>query len=338
MHLSQHAPVKRGFPRKLAVAVVFFGIMVVSGCVSLTDTTYNDLVPAYSGAKVRPERSILVRIFKQESELEVWKLGADGRYALQKPHPLCRWSGKLGPKKAEGDRQAPEGFYSVTRAQMNPNSKFHRSFNLGYPNPLEKSLGYTGDSLMVHGACSSSGCFAMTDEGVGEVYAEVEKAFALGQSDFQVQSYPFRMTAVQMARHRLDPNIAFWRNLKRGYDVFEVTRKEPDVAACGGRYVFDARRPDGQPIAPDAACPPLEVRVAPEVASRRAEDAKTLQALLSEGRGGTPMSYIDGGMHPTFRDMLKRLGKKELASQTSQTAVQISRPDALVSPPAASTR
>ncbi|BDA86206.1 hypothetical protein Sa4125_37480 [Aureimonas sp. SA4125] len=304
----------------------------------MTETTYKDLVPAYADVKVRPAGSILVRIFKEESELEVWKLGPDGRYALQKTHPLCRWSGKLGPKKRTGDRQAPEGFYRVAQGQMNPNSKFHRSFNLGYPNPLEKSLGYTGDSLMVHGACSSSGCFAMTDEGVGEVYAEAERAFALGQGDFQVQSFPFRMTTAQMARHRPDPNIAFWRNLKLGYDIFEVTRKEPDVAACGGRYVFDARSKDGLPIEPAAACPPMETRVDPAVVAKRTEDTRVLQALLSEGRGGTPMSYVDGGMHPSFRDMLKRLGTKELASKTSMTAVQVSRPDALIDDPAGAER
>ena len=330
MQRDHPARAARSVSRAAAFAAAVTGLLVVGGCVSMSESTYKDLFPAYSDVKVRPAGSILVRIFKEESELEVWTLGADGRYALQKTHPLCRWSGKLGPKKTAGDRQAPEGFYRVAQAQMNPNSRYHRSFNLNYPNPLERSLGYKGDSLMVHGACSSAGCFAMTDAGVGEVYAEAEKAFALGQGDFQVQAFPFRMTAEQMARHRADPNIAFWRNLKQGYDIFEVTRREPDVAACGGRYVFDSRRRDGQPIEPAAACPPLETRVAPEVAARRAEDAKTLQTLLSEGRGGTPMSYVDGGMHPSYRDMLKRLGAKELASQTSMTAVQISRPDALM--------
>ncbi|WP_279483870.1 murein L,D-transpeptidase [Aureimonas sp. SK2] len=325
--------------RKAALAVALFGLVSAGGCVSMTEETYKDLVPTpYAAEKARPQGSILVRIFKEESELEVWKLGEDGRYALHKTHPLCRWSGKLGPKKTNGDRQAPEGFYRVTRALMNPNSKYHRSFNLGYPNPLERSLGYTGDSLMVHGACSSSGCFAMTDEGVAEVYAEAEKAFSIGQGDFQVQSFPFRMTAEQMARHRSDPNIAFWRNLKLGYDVFEVTRREPDVAACGGRYVFDARRKDGQPINPAASCPPLETRVVPEVAAKRERDAATLQALLSSGGTGMPMAYVDGGMHPQFRDMLKRLGTKELAVKTSMTAVQVSRPDALVDDPAAAER
>jgi murein L,D-transpeptidase YafK len=114
---------------------------------------------------------ILMRSYKKESEIEVWKRGRDGRYALLKTYPMCRWSGQLGPKIREGDRQAPEGFYTITPAQMNPNSQLYLSFNLGYPNEYDRAHGRTGSHLMVHGSCSSQGCFAMTDEAISEVYA-----------------------------------------------------------------------------------------------------------------------------------------------------------------------
>ena len=307
--------------------------LALSGCVSATEDAYKGIAEIAS-VQQRPQGSVLVRIFKEESELEVWKLGADGRYALAKTFPLCRWSGKLGPKTKIGDRQAPEGFYRVTRSLMNPNSKYHRSFNLGFPNPLEASLGYTGDALMVHGACSSAGCFAMTDEGIGEVYAMADAALASGQTDFQVQSFPFRMTPAEMAKHRFDPNMAFWKNLKLGYDVFEATRREPKVDACGGRYVFDAEPAvPGATINPAAACPALKSRVDPQVANKRARDSVQLQALLESGKGGTASAYSDGGMHPRFRDMLQKLGADGLAQQTSGTAVQISRPDAALADP-----
>ncbi len=311
-------------------------LLSIGGCVSITEDAYTDLAPATLAVaeRTRPEGSILMRIFKEESELEVWRQGADGRYALHKTHPMCRWSGRLGPKTADGDRQAPEGFYQVTASLMNPNSKYHRSFNLGYPNQLERALGYTGDSLMVHGACSSAGCFAMTDNGVAEVYAEAQSAFRIGQSDFQVQSFPFRMTAEQMAKHQGDPNIEFWRNLKLGYDVFEVTRREPTVAACGGRYVFDARRVDGAAaLEPTAACPAMNTRVDPRVSAKRHDDERVVQKLLVEGRAEMAMAYVDGGMHPKFRSLLARLGAEELARETSSTAVQISRPDAALVDP-----
>src|SRR5246127_3973031 len=114
------------------------------------------------------EPPILGRLFKEESELEVWKQDTTGRFALLKTYPICRWSGELGPKIREGDRQAPEGFYPITPAQMNPTSAYYLSFNTGYPNAYDRSLGHTGSELMVHGDCSSRGCYAMTDEQIAE--------------------------------------------------------------------------------------------------------------------------------------------------------------------------
>jgi murein L,D-transpeptidase YafK len=183
---------------------------------------------------------ILIRSYKKESELEVWKRGSDGQYAHLKTYPICRWSGQLGPKMREGDRQAPEGFYNVNPAQMNPNSSFYLSFDTGYPNAYDRAHGRTGSHLMVHGSCSSRGCFAMTDEAIAEVFAIGREAFSGGQRNFQFQSYPFRMTAENMAKHRADPNIAFWRNLKEGSDLFEVAKEEPTVSVVGGRYAFNA--------------------------------------------------------------------------------------------------
>ncbi|GGD87495.1 hypothetical protein GCM10011390_02770 [Aureimonas endophytica] len=318
----------------MSVALVLLACL--GGCVSATEDVFETAKAAYTvkADKVRPEGSILVRIFKEESELELWRSGSDGRYALVKSFPMCRWSGKLGPKKATGDRQAPEGFYQVTAGLMNPNSKYHRSFNLGFPNPLEKSLGWSGDALMVHGACSSSGCYAMTDDGVSEIYAAAEKAFALGQSDFQVQAFPFRMTPQQMAKHASDPNISFWRNLKSGYDIFEVTRKEPEVSACAGRYVFDSRRKDGvASMDPRAACPALVAEVAPEVSERRKADLVAERETARTSVPSTAFAYSDGGMNPRFRDLLSRLGPQEMSRLTSRTSVPVSRPDAALADP-----
>ena len=177
---------------------------------------------------------ILIRSYKKEAELEVWKKGADGRYALLKSFPICRWSGQLGPKVREGDRQAPEGFYNITPAQMNPNSSFHLSFDTGFPNNFDRQLGRSGSFLMVHGACSSRGCFSMTDKQIEDIYALVREAHSGGQRTVQMQSFPFRMTAENLAKHRFDPHIAFWKQLKEGNDHFEVTRAEPKVNVCGG--------------------------------------------------------------------------------------------------------
>ena len=183
---------------------------------------------------------ILIRIFKEESELEVWKQQRDGKYALLKTYQICKWSGELGPKKVEGDRQAPEGFYTVTPAQMNPKSHYYLSFNIGYPNAYDRALGRTGSQpdgawrLLVVGLLLDDRRGCRRDLRAGA------RRLPRRPASFQIQAFPFRMTAENIAKHRDDPNMPFWRMLKVGYDHFEVTRRPPKVDVCDKRYVFDA--------------------------------------------------------------------------------------------------
>ncbi|UTD26692.1 murein L,D-transpeptidase family protein [Bradyrhizobium sp. WD16] len=250
---------------------------------------------------------MLVRLFKQEAELEVWKQDRNGRFALLKTYPICRWSGDLGPKVREGDRQAPEGFYTITPAQMNPQSAYYLSFNMGYPNAFDRSLGRTGSQLMVHGDCSSRGCYAMTDEQISEIYSLGREAFFGGQRAFQVQAYPFRMTPQNFAKHRDNPNMPFWKMIKEGSDHFEMTRQEPKVDVCDRHYVFDAQPPAGstKPLSfnPTGACPAYQIpeEIADAVREKQREDEIKTAELI--GRG-TPQARrntgIDGGMNAVF--------------------------------------
>lgn len=230
---------------------------------------------------------IVVRIFKEDNELEIWKPGRSGRFEMFKTYEICKWSGKLGPKRKEGDKQAPEGFYTVTPAQMNPNSAYYLSFNLGYPNTFDKAHGRTGKHLMVHGACSSAGCYAMTDETIAEVYSLARDAFRGGQRSFQVQAYPFRMTPENMARHAGDPNMQFWRTLKEGSDHFEVTGLPPKVGVCDRKYVFNATpaNPNHRMDA-TARCPVLDIPDNIEVAveAKQIRDETAYQVALAEIR------------------------------------------------------
>ena len=270
-----------------------------------------------------PADPILMRAYKKESEIELWKRRADGRYALLKTYPMCRWSGQLGPKTREGDRQAPEGFYAITPESMNPNSSLYLSFNLGYPNAYDRSLGRTGAHLMVHGSCSSRGCFAMTDEAISELYAVVREAFAGGQRAVQFQSYPFRMTPENLARHRADPNMAFWKNIKEGADRFEVTKAEPVVEVSGGRYVFDA---SGDGPTADA------------VARKQADDERQVAALVANGTPAVRLVYEDGGQHRAFRETMTAAGyglgevsrPEALAAGPREVAMPAQRPGATV--------
>jgi murein L,D-transpeptidase YafK len=221
----------------------------------------NETVMLLGKKRMELQAPIFIRIYKEESELEVWKLRDDGRYYHFKTYPICNWSGELGPKLKEGDRQSPEGFYTITREQMNPNSKYHLAFNLGYPNPFDKSQRRTGDALMVHGGCGSAGCYAMTDALMEEIYALVREAFIGGQDVVHVHAFPFRMTAANVARHSKSQWRVFWKTLKEGYDHFELTRQVPAVAVCNRRYMVNVRMSPGidpTKLNPTAACPAFQ--------------------------------------------------------------------------------
>jgi murein L,D-transpeptidase YafK len=201
------------------------------------------------------EQPILIRIFKAESELEVWKARDNGRYYHFKTYPICAYSGGLGPKLKQGDRQAPEGFYMVSFDQMNPRSKYHLAFDIGFPNSYDRALGRTGQHLMVHGDCTSSGCYSMTDAVIEEIYILAREALAGGQGAFQVQAYPFRMTAANLNAHKNDQWIEFWKNLKEGYDYFEISRLPPKVVVCEKRYLINASFNGNARPSPTGACP-----------------------------------------------------------------------------------
>jgi len=195
------------------------------------------LAPRLTARGLRLGAPAFVRIFKQEHELEVW-LEKDGAFVLADTWKIAFYSGDLGPKLAEGDRQAPEGFYFVPPGMLNPNSRYHLAFNVGYPNAFDRVNGRTGSYILVHGSNVSIGCFAMTDPGIEEIYTIVAAALQAGQPFFRVHIFPFRMTDANLATHRLSPHLAFWRNLREGYDRFEKDRVPPEVTVRDRKYVF----------------------------------------------------------------------------------------------------
>jgi murein L,D-transpeptidase YafK len=296
--------------RPLLLAAAMAAAAVLAGC--NIDTT-----PAVNGRHMQPlsdrmladidkrnmtkESPILVRIFKEESELEVWKEDKTGRFALLRTYPICRWSGELGPKIKLGDHQAPEGFYTITPDLMNPNSHYYLAINTGFPNAYDRANGRTGSFLMIHGGCSSAGCYAMTDEQMAEIYALAREAFFAGQTSFQLQAYPFRMTPLNMARHRNSPNMAFWDMIKQGHDRFEVTHLEPRVEACEKRYVFDPETTDT--FRPAERCPAYSVpeHIAAAVREKQRRDDVEISDLINRGIPPAPITTgVDGGVNPAF--------------------------------------
>src|SRR6201985_3768166 len=249
---------------------------------------------------------VIVRVFKEGAELEVWKQDTTGRFQILKLYPICRWSGDLGPKLQEGDRQAPEGVYTITPELMHPNSNFYLAINVGYPNSFDKANKRDGSLLMIHGDCSSSGCYAMTDEQISEIYSLARDAL-LGRPSFQVQAYPFRLTPANLARHRDSPNLDFWKMLKIGNDHVETPHLEPRVDVCDRRYVFDAQAPVNSPdplvFNPTGKCPafvtnPKIARLALE--KQRADELEYAQLLKDDGPAAPMYSGLDGGMNEVF--------------------------------------
>jgi murein L,D-transpeptidase YafK len=274
----------------------------------------DEMVELLAQKSMPKESPILIRIFKEEAEMEVWKQDSSGQYALLKSYPICRWSGALGPKIREGDRQAPEGFYTIKPGQMNPNSNYYLSFDTGFPNAYDRANDRTGAFLMVHGDCSSAGCYAMTDEQMGEIYALGREALLGGQKEFQIQAYPFHMTALNLARHRNNPAMAFWRMIKQGNDIFEVTHQEPKVDVCGKRYVFDAQTKGH--FDPRRPCPAytLPEEIAAAVAAKQQKDEREFAALVARNTPTVAIKTgVDGGMNQLFLAKL-RSDENRLAS------------------------
>lgn len=201
---------------------------------------------------------IHLRIYKLESELEVW-VRRDGRFGRFATYPICMWSGRLGPKLQEGDLQAPEGFYTVDKDALNPNSRMHLSFNLGFPNLYDRIKGRTGSYLMVHGGCASIGCYAVTDDVVDEIWAFVTAALDNGQERIPVHAFPFRMTDRNMSLRSGDKWSGFWADLKTGHDLFEKTKLPPRVSVCGSQYVFEEGSADTVSSAIEERCPEFAV-------------------------------------------------------------------------------
>lgn len=184
---------------------------------------------------------IFIRIFKAPETLELWVENHKGKFVLFKTYDICNFSGALGPKIKQGDRQSPEGFYFVTKDQLNPWSRFHLAFNIGYPNAYDRYHGRTGNYLMVHGNCVSIGCYAMTDEYIDEIYSMASAALKNTQSFFRVHIFPFKLTNDQLANHKENVSHSFWLGLKEGYDFFEIHKRPPNIEVIKGHYIVSDR-------------------------------------------------------------------------------------------------
>jgi murein L,D-transpeptidase YafK len=201
-----------------------------------------------SEAGFRLGQPVLIRIFKQESELEIW-MQREAKFEKVFTYPICKWSGALGPKLKEGDRQSPEGYYFASSKQLLPTSRHHRAINTGFPNSFDQLQGRTGTVLMIHGSCTSIGCYAMTHPGIDDIYTMVEEAFNEGQDEIPMHLYPFRLSKENLDKHKNHQWYDFWKNLAEGDALFAATGLPPPVFACGSKYHFAGRAENCQKVA-----------------------------------------------------------------------------------------
>jgi len=289
----------------IAVGVVAMAAAALAGCGQFSPPYMKPLSPQtralLADKGMTEQQPVLIRVFKAESELEVWKQKEDGHYYHFKTYPICAYSGGLGPKIKQGDRQAPEGFYLIDKDLMNPKSQYYLAFNTGFPNAFDRAHGRTGANLMVHGDCTSSGCYAMTDAVIEEIYVLAREALAGGQENFQLHAFPFRMTAANLAAHRDDEWYAFWANLKEGYDYFETTRLAPKLAVCEKRYIVNAVFSEGR-VSAGGRCPKYEKL--PVVAFNPPKETKPNMSQASLDKPlGSVMGLSFGSIKSDYRAM-----------------------------------
>ncbi|MDO9391111.1 MAG: L,D-transpeptidase family protein [bacterium] len=194
-----------------------------------------------------PPKEILIRIFKQEGLLELWAADPAGKAMTRvKEYPVCASSGDLGPKRKRGDGQVPEGFYTINH--FNPQSNFHLSLGLNYPNRSDQLLSDRddpGSAIYIHGDCVTIGCIPITDEGIKELYLIALEARNGGQEKIPVHIFPCRMEGPGyqqlLEEHREDPVLLrFWNNLKQGYDFFGTNKPIPQIMVDRkGNYFFN---------------------------------------------------------------------------------------------------
>ena len=288
----------------LSIAAILIGLFALSGCQgSIDDLSPKatrelpaSIVQKMKAKGMKKNAPVYFRLFKDEHVVEVWKQKDNGKFDMVQNYNICAWSGTLGAKYKQGDRQAPEGYYPIRPAQMNPASKYFLSINTGFPNAFDRANGRTGSDLMIHGACSSSGCYSMTDESVAQIFAFARDAFAGGQQEIILEALPFRMTPEKMAIFSAHKDFKFWSMLREGYDSFELTKMPPKVDFCEKKYVFNRVAESGS-FSVNAACPPSRPRWPQLTPVLTSYDSKFQSSFAAASRrfDGVPFPIVHGG-------------------------------------------
>ncbi|MBL7788520.1 MAG: hypothetical protein JNL75_01650 [Chitinophagales bacterium] len=194
-----------------------------------------------------PSNRIFWRAFKWNKVLELWAFSGDsGKYIMIKSLPICETIGDLGPKRKQGDLQIPEGFYTIEN--FNPQSKYHLSLKVSYPNKSDSILGAQGElggDIYIHGGCETIGCLPMTDDLIESIYLINLYSKSVGQEVIPIHIFPTKLSVNNFNKMKKDyfsgrlDILDFWTNLKEGYDYFDRKRQLPTIEIDdSGKYLF----------------------------------------------------------------------------------------------------
>jgi len=197
---------------------------------------------AAKGIKTSEALQLYIRAFKEESMIELWARNSSSKtFQLVDSFEVCAMSGTIGPKRKQGDRQVPEGFYHIDR--FNPSSNFHLSLGINYPNASDKrnsKADNLGGDIFIHGSCVSIGCMAITDEQIKELYIYCVEAYSGGQTKIPVTIFPARLTTSNYNRlvKRMPEQKELWTELQTAYTIFNASKKLPDISFLeNGRHL-----------------------------------------------------------------------------------------------------
>ena len=199
---------------------------------------------AAKGIKIKEPVQIYLRAFKEEALIELWaKNNTSKTFQLIDSFEICSMSGTIGPKRKQGDRQVPEGFYHIDR--FNPASSFHLSLGINYPNASDKIIGKANSNLgcdiFIHGSCVSIGCMAITDDQINELYIYCVEAYNGGQTKIPVTIFPARLILTNYNRliRQMPEQKALWTELQTAYTLFNTSKKLPNVSFLeNGRHAI----------------------------------------------------------------------------------------------------
>lgn len=184
----------------------------------------------------RDSLRIYLRAFKTEKKVELWaKNASDSIFVLIKKFPICDISGDVGPKRRYRDLQVPEGFYHIS--DLNPYSKYYLSMQINYPNASDSIRGvqgHLGNFIFIHGECVSSGCIAITNDKIKELFVWCIEAYNSGQKQIDLTIFPAHLddsnyTRLSTRYAKYKDEISLWTDLKKSYDLFNLTKVPPNV-------------------------------------------------------------------------------------------------------------